>query len=201
MSVDLNDLSFENIASWPRSIKFASVIMACLVGAALFYWVDCRKLTATLHREALKETELKQKFERKFHLVTNIDSYNEQLSGIQDSFDRMLKKLPGESEVPALLEDISKMGVASGLEFKLFRPMPASQSEFYTELPIKVSVIGNYDQLARFINKLSNSDRIVTLHDFILKKMPDGPKVKTNRLLMDMTAKTYWYSGSRSQKG
>jgi type IV pilus assembly protein PilO len=95
--------------------------------------------------------------------------------------------------MPGMLEDISKTGIASGLTFTLFAPMPEVPHDFYIELPIKIVVSGNYQQFAVFLSRIGQMNRIITLHDFAL----DDVKSKTNNtdglLSMQLTAKIYRY--------
>jgi len=197
MSVSLHDLSFDNISSWPKVAKIASAIIVSVLFFAGGYVFGLNHQMNLRSLASQEEKELKNEFEVKYHLASNLNEYKSQLREIKSQFSRMLKKLPGRSEIPALLEDISKSGVASGLEFKLFKPLPEKQLEFYTELPIQIRVTGDYLQLARFIGKISTLDRIVTLHDFEITPNRDNRSTQeTGRALtMDLMAKTYWYQG------
>ena len=125
---------------------------------------------------------------------------------IKQSFGDMLKQLPNKTEVAALLVDISQTGLAAGLEFELFKPEKERPAEFYAELPIKISVIGDYHQLGEFISGVASLPRIVTTHDISIgkKKTKEG----SGTLQMQATAKTYraldeeeFEEESRSKKG
>jgi type IV pilus assembly protein PilO len=107
----------------------------------------------------------------------------------------MLRQLPGETEVPGLLVDISQTGLAAGLEERLFQPMTEINREAYSELPIKMQVVGTYHELGAFVSGVVALPRIVTLHDVSLKPESPGPgaSAATPRLVMDVTAKTYRY--------
>ena len=58
----------------------------------------------------------------------------------------MLRQLPGKTEVPNLLVDISQTGLGAGLEEQLFQPTGEVQKDFYAELPIKLPL---HRQLSR----------------------------------------------------
>ena len=200
MNFELSELSFDDIGSWPKPVKIFSVALASLLIVGLAYWFDTKPQLFQLTQADQKEAQLRQDFETKFHLAVNIEKYRAQLETIRTSFSLMLRQLPiNTAEVPALLEDISKSGVASGLEFKLFDPMPEKQLDFYAELPINMTVVGNYHQLAQFVDKVSKLDRIVTLHDFFIEKVA-APKSLSKAdgfdgdLIMHVTAKTYRYT-------
>lgn len=97
--------------------------------------------------------------------------------------------------MPGLLEEISKTGVASGLRFDLFAPQPEVVHDFYVELPIKIAVVGTYFQLAMFISRVAQMNRIVTLHDFTIEGVSskDQKAVSGDELVMNITAKIYRY--------
>ncbi len=120
----------------------------------------------------------------------------------------MLRRLPDKTEIPGLLEDISKTGNTNGLIFTLFKPQNEISLEFYAEVPIEIVVWGTYHRFAKFVSDIAALPRIVTLHDFkisVLKPKNEtrntsqGPARSTGpvpeALSMSITAKTYRYSG------
>ena len=56
--------------------------------------------------------------------AVNLGLYKRQLKDIERSFGALLRELPGKTEVPSLLVDISQTGLAAGLQEKLFQPQP-----------------------------------------------------------------------------
>ena len=52
---------------------------------------------------------------------------------MEQSFGTMLRQLPGETEIPSLIVDISQTGLAAGLQEKLFQPQPEIPKDFYAE--------------------------------------------------------------------
>jgi type IV pilus assembly protein PilO len=103
----------------------------------------------------------------------------------------MLRQLPGKTEVPNLLVDISQTGLAAGLEEKLFQPGAEQSKGFYAELPIKIRLNGTYHEFGNFVSGIAALPRIVTLHDIEIK--PQGKDAGFDNLTMDVTAKTYRY--------
>lgn len=101
--------------------------------------------------------------------------------------------MPTEEELAGLLVDISQTGLASGLQFKLFKPDNPILKDFYSELPINIQVIGKYQELGLFVSGLASLSRIVTLHNITIT--PDGT---IGNLLMTATIKTYNEGGANS---
>jgi len=197
VKIDINDLTFENLARWPVAIRYLVLGIIFLLILGLTYTFHYRQQIRSLDNAKQKEIELKQTLVIKQQLAANYSAYKEQLVQIKRSFGNMLRQLPSTTEVPGLLEDISQAGIASGLTFRLFKPQPEIKYEFYTELPIQIQVVGNYHQLAEFVSKIVNLDRIVTLHNFNIVKETPADKTGSSNLIMDITAKTYRYTESK----
>ncbi|MBV8740819.1 MAG: type 4a pilus biogenesis protein PilO, partial [Sinobacteraceae bacterium] len=153
----------------------------------LFVWNDQRP---ELQRRADTEPQLRQEFKTKHAKAVNLDVYKTQLKDIERSFGALLRQLPGKTEVPNLLVDISQTGLSAGLEEKLFQPQPELKKEFYAELPIKISLTGSYHQFGEFVSGIAALPRIVTLHDIEIKT---ATKDAYDQLTLELTAKTYRY--------
>lgn len=114
---------------------------------------------------------------------------------MNERFGAMLRQLPAQNEMPGLLEEISKTGIASGLRFELFAPQAEVAHDFYIELPINIRIVGTYMQIALFLSRVAEMSRIVTLHEFSVSgaSSKDKKTVSEDELVMDITAKIYRY--------
>jgi type IV pilus assembly protein PilO len=108
----------------------------------------------------------------------------------------MLRQLPNKTEVADLLVDVSQTGLASGLEFELFKPQAEVPREFYAELPISIKVTGDYHEFGDFVSGVAALPRIVTLHNVGISR-----KDKSGNLVMNLTAKTYRYLEDEERDG
>ncbi|EHL31524.1 type IV pilus inner membrane component PilO [Legionella drancourtii] len=192
---NLNELTLENVGQWPMSVKIGVLFGVSMLIVALGYWLIIQDNFAKYDRLQAQEVTLKADFENKQRQVFNLGEYRQQLSIMNNRFTLMLKQLPAKNEMPGLLEEISKTGVASGLKFELFAPQPEVSHDFYVELPIKISVVGRYFQLAMFLSRVAEMNRIVTLHEFSIEGVPskDHKVISADELVMNITAKIYRY--------
>lgn len=199
---DLKNLDFNNIGIWPKPIKIFFISLSFLIFMFLGYQIDIKRQLNDLDNQKNHETELKNSYLFKQHISSNLIAYQKQYQEINNKFNKLLKDLPTQSEIPFLLEEISKCALTNGLEVHLFKPLPEKNNEFYAEIPMEISVSGNFHQIAKFISDISSLDRIVTFHDFILAhpKQDDSntelKKVDKNKLLLEIKAKTYRYLGN-----
>ncbi|MEW8069372.1 MAG: type 4a pilus biogenesis protein PilO [Candidatus Thiodiazotropha endolucinida] len=188
---DLSELDFNNVGIWPTPIKLVVVVLAAAIVLVAGYYLIVEDDIASLEGVQKKEQQLRADFAKKQRKAANLDAYRKQLEEMKQSFGTMLRQLPDKTEVAELLVDVSQTGLASGLEFELFKPLDEVPREFYAELPIQVKVTGQYHEFGHFISGLAALPRIVTIHDI---KISRSSKEDANAdLLLEATAKTYRY--------
>jgi len=192
---DLNNLSFDNIGSWPVPIKIAFITIICTGILGLGYWKDVSVLQKDLQKIEAEEVDLRITFEGRQKKAANLNALKQQLEDIKETFGDLLKRLPNKTEVAALLVDISQQGLGAGLEFVLFKPGKEQPADFYIELPIRITVVGQYHQFGKFISGVSDLPRIVTNHNVNIKPKGDG------KLILETTAKTYRYLDDEEEAG
>ena len=185
---DLNNLDPQNIGAWPLPIRIVVIAVFCAgIGYATFHY-DVNPQFDALEKVEKEEGTLKVTFETKQKKAANLEALKEQLAEMKQSFGDMIRQLPDKTEVAGLIVDISQTGLAAGLEFKLFKPGKEKPAEFYSELPISITVVGDYHQLGEFVSGIAALPRIVTTHDISIQKSDKGG---TGALIMQATAKTY----------
>jgi len=188
---ELRSLDPRDPGRWPLPVLAAAVaavfVAVTLVGVYLLVWNEQRP---ELQRRQGEEQQLRQEFHDKHAKAVNLDVYKRQLKDIERSFGALLRQLPGKTEVPSLLVDISQTGLAAGLQEKLFQPEPEVLKDFYAELPIKIRLTGSYHQFGEFVSGIAALPRIVTLHDI---DITTDNKDAYDQLSLELTAKTYRY--------
>lgn len=189
--IDVNDLDFNNIGAWPGALKVivGAVVFAALLG--LGYYLHLSDLRDNLERSEAQEQVLRQEFVTKSFRASNLEAYKEQLVEIEERFGTLVRQLPSDTEVPGLLEDITQMGLNSGLEFESITLQPEVTQQFYVELPISIVVQGSYHDVGTFVSSVAGLPRIVTLHDFTIAPLAEG---NPDLLKMSILAKTYRYN-------
>ncbi len=192
---DLRALDPNDPGRWPLPVRIGAVAIAFLLLFGLaFYFLVWTKQTPILEQRVAEESSLREEFQRKHLKAVNLKVYEQQLADIEKSFGALLRQLPGKTEVPNLLVDISQVGVAAGLQEKLFQPAAEIKKDFYAELPIKIRLTGSYHQFGEFASGIAALPRIVTLHDIQIKADKEGGKeAGFDQLVLDLTGKTYRY--------
>jgi type IV pilus assembly protein PilO len=188
----LRTLDPRDVGRWPIAVRgFFVVVGFCVVAAFGWYMIIWNNDRPMLQKAQNDETDLRAQFESKQQRAANLDAYRAQLNEMERSFGAMLRQLPGKTEVPNLLVDISQTGLSAGLTEKLFQPGSEKSNGFYAELPIKIKLVGTYHDFGRFVSGIAALPRIVTLNDIQIS--PVDAKGGYDNLTMDVTAKTYRY--------
>lgn len=195
---ELNQLDLNDFGEWPKPIKVVAILIACVALGALAYYQDTSGQLDRLAKEEQTELDLRASLEAKQQKAANLQAYRDQLAEMEQSFGAMLKQLPNRTEVAALLVDVSQTGLANGLEFELFQPESELAKEFYSELPIRVRVRGNYHDFGGFVSGLAALSRIVTIHNVQIsggaeQAAGDQASAAGKPLVMQATVKTYRY--------
>jgi type IV pilus assembly protein PilO len=189
----LRTLDPRDVGRWPLAVRGFFVLLTLVICTAfawyMFIWNDDRPV---LQKVEADELDLRSQFENKQQRAANLDAYKAQLAEMERSFGAMLRQLPGKTEVPNLLVDISQTGLAAGLQEKLFQPAGEQTKGFYAELPIKIRLVGTYHEFGTFVSGIAALPRIVTLDDISITPASDKAGAYDN-LTMDLTAKTYRY--------
>ena len=188
--LDVSELDYDNIGVWP-------VLFKAILGGSLFvvivilgYFLHVKDLYLSLESVTAKEVTLRATYQEKAFQAANLDSYRQQMVEVEESFGTLLAQLPGDTEVPGLLEDITEIGYGSSLDIKTISLEQEQSEEFYVALPIKVIAEGEYHDVGTFISGVAGLPRIVTLHDYSMKASEEG-----SRLIFEVSAKTYRYKG------
>lgn len=199
--MNLSEINWDpnEAGTWPLPIKAATIGIICVLvfGAGIYF--DTLDQLKALEASEKKELELKQSFETKQKKSITLQDYQDQLAQIETELDDMIRQMPTQEEVASLLIDISQTGLASGLEFRLFKPGAPVRKDFYSELPISIEVIGKYEELGLFVSGLASLPRIVTVHDVnIIPEGKDGKAGKAGEMKMNATVKTYNEGGGEA---
>ncbi|MGB5490473.1 MAG: type 4a pilus biogenesis protein PilO [Woeseiaceae bacterium] len=188
---ELQSLDVNDVGRWPLLFRVAviAILFSVVVGLGI-YWFIVKDKAPQLERVQQEEEALRVTFESKQRKAANYDAYKAQLAQIEQSFGTMLRQLPGETEIPSLIVDISQTGLAAGLQEKLFVPRGEVPRDFYAEKPISIRLDGSYHEIGNFVSGIAALPRIVTLHNINITRADAST---FDKLSLEVTAKTYRY--------
>jgi len=185
---DPNNVDFEKIGVWPIPAKVFVLVVLMIVIFSLTYYLKISELNEQLEGVKAKELTLRKSYETKSFEAANLDAYRAQMDEMDKTFKSLLSRLPSDTQVPGLLDDIGARGRESGLTINATTMESEKAAEFYIEVPFKINVDGGYHDMGGFISGIAAMPRIVTLHDYAITRKKDAALLN-----MQISAKTYKY--------
>lgn len=190
LATDFKTLDPKDPGLWPlapRVVILAGLFVALIAAAWGFGAFGWSVQLDELEAKKAEEAKLKEDWLSKKRQAVNLDEYRRQLAEIDRSFGALLKQLPNKAEMGDMLVDINKAAQGRGLSVELFKPGGEVSKDFYTEVPITLTLIGSYHDIGGFTGDLAKLPRIVTLNDINLATNPNGT------MTLRTTAKTFRY--------
>lgn len=171
---------FKEIYNWPLVPRSIVVALVCLIVFYLGYFLDLSGSLKQLKDAHQQEEDLKLQL---VSLAGNIGDVRSELNKyplLIDALEKSKKQLIATKELPELLNEILKMGTQNELEFNNFSPGAEMKENAFIKVPIKVVVIGTFDQIASYMSQIANMDKVVVISNFSISK-PGQSKVETDQ--------------------
>ena len=173
----------EQLSKVQRIAIWAGVLIL-LIGAFVYFsylpkFKKIDQLKANLTRIE-KELEIAKNNARQ------LNEFRKKMQDAEEQFKIVMRALPENEEIPTLLTGISKAGTDSGLNFILFQPKPDETKDFYAEIPVAMTVTGDYHGVATFFESVAGLNRIVNIRNIDMK-----PDKESTNLTTTCTAVTY----------
>jgi len=120
--------------------------------------------------------------------AAKVDVLKKQIALSEKELVKLLMLLPDKKEIPGLLESVSRLGSYVGLENILFQPEPEVLHQFYATIPVKLDLVGTFDDLGVFLDSVSKLDRILKVKSL---KLTRQSKEQTPLLQVNCEIVTY----------
>jgi type IV pilus assembly protein PilO len=159
-------------------------VVVIIVGAFVYFSIFPKaKQIDTLTKEY---NELDAKMIKMKAEASQVAKYRSMMKDAEAQFRLVRKALPDNKEIPALLTSISQSGHDSGLEFLLFEPQNEEMKDFYTEIPVSISVSGGYHNVGLFLSRVASLPRVVNIKNLQMTPLKEATSLNTS-----CTAVTY----------
>jgi len=172
------------------ALKKAGILAGVLlISGGAFYQLGLSPLLEEHTKLSETRAKLEQQLANEKRIARNLPKYEEQVKALEIKLRLALQELPDRKQIDQLLASVSDLARKAGLEVTLFKPDGVVPKDFYEEVPVSMSVDGNYHQIATFFDEVGRMDRIVNIRGIEMaeSKLTDkGASLKAN-----CTAVTY----------
>ncbi|MBW2107194.1 MAG: type 4a pilus biogenesis protein PilO [Deltaproteobacteria bacterium] len=196
----LSRIPFDKIGALTRVQRVAICIGTFVVLVGMFVYFIYLPKSRHINERKKELEDIEMRLASAKTDAKDLKKVTKQYEEAKGKFRLVLRLLPDKKEIPRLLEDISKSGRHSGLDFLLFKPGSEVNKGFYAEIPVKIDVQGGYHNLAMFFDKVARLSRIVNISDISIKS-PKGSKQGQKMLRASCVATTYRFvEGGKKKK-
>ncbi len=109
-----------------------------------------------------------------------LEKLDQRLAEFAGSLQLMRQLVPARSEVPNLLDDITSRAKMRGTVFAGFQPQAVESGTPFDTQRYRLTVAGQYDQIAEFLTDIASLPRIIVPYDVHLMRV-QGPVADTAR--------------------
>ncbi len=153
-----------------KVLLFAGTLL--VLGAA-FYYLKLQGQLESITQIKAQITDQRNKLASLKAAVTKVQALEKEIAQSDEELTRLLMLLPDQKEIPGLLENVSRLGSKVGLENILFQPQPEVMQEFYATIPIRLDLLGTFNDLGVFLDSISKLDRILKVESLTLTRQKD----------------------------
>ena len=182
----------DSLAKLPPIAKIGVGALFVALIAVAYFVVFYGDLASSITAEKKKEEKLRSELSdaRKAEFAYQQDLT--ELSQRQQHQRELVKILPTETEYPAFLSAVQNVANVSGVGLTAWSPMPEAPDQFYSRVPMKLTLRGRYHQVAKFFHGVGQLDRVINMENIALtepKKEGEDIVVKVEALATAFRAK------------
>jgi type IV pilus assembly protein PilO len=172
----------DKIAKAPAGVKYGglAIVVAAITGLNLFALI--LPTDAQIEQQRQQRRKLDIDLADKSEIAQNLNERRREMDVLQQELDQALTELPEKKEIDELLAQLNDIGKKSGLEIARVEPgkETVGGNDFFARIPIKMTVSGNYHEIAMFMQEIANMRRIVNVNGIDLGK----PTVKNEKVIL-----------------
>ena len=153
-------------------------LLVLLTLANFFFFV--KPEFGVLESQGAQQRQLDSQLQEKSEIAQNLNERRREMDLLQQKLDEALSELPESADLDDLLAQLNEIGRKSGLEISSVEPAPEESAQIYVKIPIKMSLTGNYHEIATFLQSLANLRRIVNVNNIQL----GNPTLRSEKVVL-----------------
>jgi type IV pilus assembly protein PilO len=173
---------------------YAQFLVFLLIGGILFgifymlHYSDGQTMIENLDRQIDKLEDEIRKAEKRERQLKQI---KEEKEAKEKVLEKLKEILPEEKEIAQILRRVQGIVTNARLKIQKWATNKDQRKEVYIEVPISITLDGNYHNLGQFFDQLSKLKKIFTVNGLTISPMSKMTSIYT--IKASFTASTYTY--------
>jgi len=165
------------------------VLLLGMPAAAYFFVFEPRSVQIA---EAQAEVRAKQdKLNKLSEYTKGIDDLGSEIDELKAAISLIEQQLPAQREVDVILREIWELAAKHKLRPDSVRPDKTIAQSHFTELPIKLVIVGDFDGFYEFMLAVEDLPRVTRMPQMKLKKL-QGPDVEDGQMKADIVLSIFF---------
>jgi type IV pilus assembly protein PilO len=176
------DKYLDQFAKAPPATKFGGLALAVILMTVANFFMAISPTEDAIKIEIAQRRTLDLELAEKSEIAQNLNDRRREMDVLEQKLAEALTELPEKKDIEELLAQINDIGKKSGLEISSVTPDKefVGGGEFFARIPLKMTVSGNYHEIALFLQEMANMRRIVNVNNIKL----DSPALKNEKVVL-----------------
>jgi type IV pilus assembly protein PilO len=158
----------DKIAKAPSAVKYGGLAGVVVLLSVLNFFFVIQPLQDQIADQENQQRGLDRQLAEKQEIAQNLNERRREMDILEQKLAEALTELPERKDIDELLGQLNDIGKKSGLEIARVEPGAETSATFFAKIPIKMSVSGNYHEIAMFMQEIANMRRIVNVNNIKL---------------------------------
>ncbi|WP_163995362.1 type 4a pilus biogenesis protein PilO [Pyxidicoccus caerfyrddinensis] len=176
------DKYLDQFAKAPPATKFGGLAIAVILMTVANFFMAVSPTEDAIKIVISERRTLDLELAEKSEIAQNLNDRRREMDVLEQKLAEALTELPEKKDIEELLAQINDIGKKSGLEISSVTPDKefVGGGEFFARIPLKMTVSGNYHEIALFLQEMANMRRIVNVNNIKL----DSPALKNEKVVL-----------------
>jgi type IV pilus assembly protein PilO len=170
----------DKIAKAPPAVKYGGLAGLVVVLSVLNFFFGIQPLQDSIAEQENTQRGLDRQLAEKQEIAQNLNERRREMDILEQKLAEALTELPEKKDIDELLAQLNDIGKKSGLEISRVEPGGETNATFFAKIPIKMSVSGNFHEIAMFMQEIANMRRIVNVNNIKL----GTPVLKNDKVVL-----------------
>lgn len=181
----------ESLNKAPNSVKWGGLAALIAVITAVNFLFFVQEAADRIAAQQSEQRTLEQQLAEKKAIADNLTDRRREMDQLDQKLQEALTELPERKDIDELLAQLNDVGKKSGLEISRVEPAAEATESFFARIPVKMTVSGNYHEIALFLQEVANMRRIVNVNNIKLSVNAQASKPEKVVLNSDFMATTF----------
>ncbi len=193
-----------------EDIQFTHMLGGAIgIGLILFlaYFFTLHSITKEEFENLIKQKEGAERTLKRYKsMIAKQGLVAKNMSLVKGQFEAYKNQMPGQDEIPGLLEQIAEFGKNRNIRMVELTLQEGKIGDFYKEIPLQVEVSGELWVTLDFIEYMQNLLRLVSFENLTLQGEDPNDRSRSSSsnaglLSTTLTAKTYSFINGAENRG